>query len=184
MDLGPQAQQPQPAAAGRATSNAAFAVALLALFVALGGTAWAVADLPRNSVGSEQVRDRSLQRRDFKPGVLRRGPAGPAGPQGPVGASGPVGPPGLSGYASVTSTGPTTIAPGAYGFATAECPSGTVQLAGGQAVQGEDSLRSLVQVESFPYGTAAGGRGWQVTMRNVGTVPGVMRAYVVCARVA
>ena len=35
--------------------------------------------LPRNSVGSEQVKDRSLLARDFKRGQLPRGPAGPPG---------------------------------------------------------------------------------------------------------
>jgi hypothetical protein len=43
------------------------------------GEAAREAVLPRNSVGSEQVRDRSLLARDFKRGQLPRGPAGPPG---------------------------------------------------------------------------------------------------------
>jgi hypothetical protein len=68
-------------------------VSLLALFVALGGTSYAVAKLPKNSVGSKQLRkssvtsskvkDRSLLATDFKAGQL------PAGVQGPQGARGP-----------------------------------------------------------------------------------------------
>jgi hypothetical protein len=55
-------------------------MASVALFVALGGTGYAVSRPPRNSVGTKQlrknsvtspkVRNRSLLRRDFKPGQL------------------------------------------------------------------------------------------------------------------
>jgi hypothetical protein len=60
------------------------ALSLTALVVALLGAtplgnAAREAVLPRNSVGSEQVRDRSLRGRDFKQGQLPRGPAGPPG---------------------------------------------------------------------------------------------------------
>jgi hypothetical protein len=89
------------------------AIGYLALFVALGGTAYAVS-LPPNSVGTKQlktsavttakiakdavttgkVQDLTLQAQDFAPGVLLRGPAGdtgPIGPQGPIGLQGPTG---------------------------------------------------------------------------------------------
>jgi hypothetical protein len=71
---------------------------LLALFIALGGTSYAVVKLPKNSVhakqiaagavSSSEVKDRSLLRKDFKPGQL---PIGAQGPQGPRGAQGPAG---------------------------------------------------------------------------------------------
>lgn len=76
------------------------AVAYVALFVALGGTSYAAAKLPRNSVTSATVKDRSLLARDFKRGQLpagkagATGPQGAAGPQGPAGAQGPPGAPG------------------------------------------------------------------------------------------
>jgi hypothetical protein len=80
-------------------------VALLALFFALSGTAYA-ATLPRNSVGTAQlkrdavtsskIKDRSLLARDFKPGELR-GARGAPGTQGPSGARGPSGPAGANG---------------------------------------------------------------------------------------
>lgn len=74
-------------------------VASLALFVALGGTSYAVTALPRNSVGSTQLRtsavssskvkDRSLGVRDLSLSARTtlRGMAGPMGPQGPAGPS-------------------------------------------------------------------------------------------------
>lgn len=72
-------------------------VALVALFVALGGTSYAVSQLPANSVGSVQVRDHSLQRRDFKPGVLLNGARGPRGAEGAPGVKGDRGASGLQG---------------------------------------------------------------------------------------
>lgn len=75
---------------------------LLALFVALGGTSYAAANLPKNSVGSAQikrgavattdVKDRSLLARDFRPGQLPAGSRGATGAAGPAGATGPAGP--------------------------------------------------------------------------------------------
>jgi hypothetical protein len=70
-------------------------VACLALTVALAGTGYAATVLPRNSVGTAQlknnavtslkVKNLSLSRQDFKPGQLPAGPPGPAGPAGPAG---------------------------------------------------------------------------------------------------
>ena len=50
--------------------NPPMVVACLALALSLGGTGYAVTRLPANSVGSRQVLDYSLQRRDFRSGVL------------------------------------------------------------------------------------------------------------------
>jgi len=56
-------------------------VAYLALLVALSGTGYAATTtlLPKNSVGSAQVINGSLLKRDFKAGQLPRGPRGPRG---------------------------------------------------------------------------------------------------------
>jgi hypothetical protein len=61
-------------------------IACFGLLIVLGGTSYAaVQALPRNSVTSVQVKDRSLLARDFKAGQLPRGAPGPAGPAGPGG---------------------------------------------------------------------------------------------------
>jgi len=60
----------------------------LAVFIALGGTSYAVTKLPKNSVGSQQVKNRSLQRIDLAPNTLGSSVRGPRGPQGIAGASG------------------------------------------------------------------------------------------------
>src|SRR4051812_17045762 len=92
----------------------AMAVALLALSISLGGTGYAAVKLPRNSVGNaqikrdavtgEKVKDASLFANDFAPGQIPKGPKGDAGPQGaqgPPGAQGPAGSPGAPGPAGL-----------------------------------------------------------------------------------
>jgi hypothetical protein len=80
-------------------------VATLALVLAVTGGAYAATQLPKNSVGSKQVKDSSLKAKDFKPGQL---PAGATGPQGPAGAKGAAGPTGPAGP-SVVVTGGMTV---------------------------------------------------------------------------
>ena len=75
------------------------AVSLAALVVALGGTGYAVTQLPKNSVGTAQIKKNavtgakvkagSLDASDFKPGALSAAAAGLAGTQGPTGPEGP-----------------------------------------------------------------------------------------------
>jgi hypothetical protein len=100
-------------------------IAYLALFVALGGTAYA-ASLPANSVGTKQlktnavtaakikadsittgkVEDATLQAQDFASGVLLRGERGPTGYTGPPGRAGDRG---LTGETGLTGGVDTTI---------------------------------------------------------------------------
>lgn len=73
-------------------------VSSLALFIALGGTSYAVAKLPKNSVGEPQLRsgavtspkikDGSITPGDLAAGTAITGPRGPRGEQGPRGADG------------------------------------------------------------------------------------------------
>lgn len=75
----------------------AMCVALIALFVALGGTGYAAISLPRDSVGTAQLKDGAVTRSKISARARRalrgrhgaRGPAGPTGPVGPAtGAAG------------------------------------------------------------------------------------------------
>jgi hypothetical protein len=73
-------------------------ISCLALFLALGGTAFAATHLDKNSVGTKQlkansvtnakVKDGSLLAQDFKTGQLPKGEPGPTGDRGPQGAPG------------------------------------------------------------------------------------------------
>ena len=91
----------------RARATYANVTATLALFIALGGTSYAVAALPRNSVGpaqlrpnavgSSEIRKQAVRSSDIGNGAIRlrdvsestrdalKGQIGPPGPQGPPG---------------------------------------------------------------------------------------------------
>jgi len=76
------------------------ALALIALFVALSGTSYAAVAklLPRNTVGSAQVVNGSLQAVDLSSQARTslKGQRGPAGPKGETGTTGAQGQQGLS----------------------------------------------------------------------------------------
>lgn len=77
------------------------AMATIAVFIALGGGAYAATQLERNSVGSKQIRKGSVQLSDLSAKAKRalRGTAGATGAQGVAGPSGPAGSPGPGGPA-------------------------------------------------------------------------------------
>jgi hypothetical protein len=170
---------------------------LLALFVALSGTAYA-ASLPRNSVGTAQlkrnavtsakVKPRSLLASDFRQGQLPAGPQGPRGPEGPPGArgaegatgargaEGPRGPQGPAGAANVT------IRAGqqASGEATVTCAPGEVAVGGGGLGSG-GTLSFLALSGPTPL---AGGTptGWAISaLQPDGSPDPFARAFAVCA---
>ena len=111
------------------------AIAYLALFVALGGTSYAAANLPADSVGSKQikpgsvaasdlragavssskVKDGTLLGKDFKAGQLPSGAPGARGPAGQSGAPGPKGDAGAPGQAGAAGAPGTARAYAAFG---------------------------------------------------------------------
>lgn len=108
-------------------------VALLALFLALGGTSYAAVKLPRHSVGAAQlrkgavtsskVRNHSLRAVDFRHGQLPAGARGPKGDTGAAGAAGAQGPKGDTGT-------PGAAGPG-YHFTTGSGATGPTLSQGG-----------------------------------------------------
>jgi hypothetical protein len=86
----------------------ALVISIVALSVAIGGSAYAALKLPKNSVGTKQikanavtsakVKNRSLVAKDFKAGQV------PAGPQGVTGAQGVQGIQGVQGNAGAPAT--------------------------------------------------------------------------------
>jgi len=127
----------------RFVPSPAMVIACFALLIVLGGTGYAaVQALPRNSVTSVQVKDRSLLARDFKAGQIPRGPAGPAGAAGPAGPAGPAGASGAGArWALVRPDG--GIAAQSGGITLAAHPSsGNYLLNFGSAVTGHPILSS------------------------------------------
>jgi hypothetical protein len=177
---------------------------MLALFVALSGTAYA-ATLPRNSVGTAQlkrnavtsakVKPRTLLGSDFRQGQL---PAGPQGPQGPQGARGPEGPPGARGAEGATGArgaegpvgprgpqGPAgatnltaRIGQLGTGVVFASCNPGEVAVGGGGV--GSDVEPTFLTFSS-PSPQTGTPTGWSVAANRAdGTISQAM-AFVVCA---
>jgi hypothetical protein len=97
---------------GMKLPSPAMVVALIALLLAVGGTAYAGAKLGKNSVGSKQlkkdavtspkVKDGSLTAGDFDPGSLPEGPRGARGERGLPGPEGPQGDAGPAGRSALT----------------------------------------------------------------------------------
>jgi hypothetical protein len=91
--------------------------ATLALVFALTGGAYAAGVIPRNSVGSAQIRTGAVGSHEIKTGAVHKvdiakttiaslkGAKGDQGPQGPAGAAGPAGAPATSYFAVVSGAG-------------------------------------------------------------------------------
>ena len=124
-------------------------MSLTALFIALGGTSYAVtqldknsvrskhirngqvkrADLARNAVNSSKVGNGTLLAQDFAPGQLPRGAQGPQGIQGVQGEQGPAGENGAAdAFARVRQDG--TLQPDASGFPSQN--KGTILISKGE----------------------------------------------------
>jgi hypothetical protein len=149
----------------------AMVVAIIALLAALGGTGVAAvgALAPKNSVGSAQVIDGSLLRKDFKARQIpqgARGPAGPAGPAGAAGAAGAAGPAGPSDAFSRSVAGGVTL--GSTEVAVASLP---IPTAGKYVVWGQTSVSSADNAVSCALfaGTNFGsfGRGQFATLSRI-----------------
>jgi hypothetical protein len=181
-------------------------VSMIALFVALGGSAYAAFDLPSNSVGtkqlkngavttkklannaltSEKVKDYSLLAKDFKRGQL---PTGPPGPKGD---------PGVSGATNIVMrTGPNfTLGPDGSGGGSAQCHAGEKEKATGGGVypvtsdaypQSGTGLATIRDSYPLPAGANDGATptGWYVSVAfPSGTSPSpspTLTPYVICA---
>ena len=133
--------------------SSALLVALVALFVALGGTALA----------SGWVITRISQ---IKPSVRHQlrgnaGPQGPLGPEGPAGPTGATGPAGIPGVVMVESA-MVTLASGAVNGTFASCPAGDVALGGGW-----DGGTTPPVVATVAYNEPIGNNtAWDVTMAD------------------
>ena len=136
----------------------------IALFLALGGVSFAAATLPRNSVGTAQLRngavnsskvaDHSLRAADFARGQLVRGPQGPPGRRGPAGdGAAPQGPAGSDGAPGVPGgAGPAGLA-GARGSTGRPGPPGPQGPTGAPGTDGHLGAIVVPFNESIPAGT-------------------------------
>lgn len=189
------------------------AIAYLALFLALGGSAYAAVtvtgkNIKDGTVTGRDVKNRSLSTSELTPTALgslkgqpgpagpqgskgdrgEQGPAGPTGPGGQKGDTGPEGPQGAPGPAGPR--GPSGISGWEYQVSSpgASLPAGGV---GGTQVYCSDYKKALGGGATVTAGNAyvvrsaptSGGRGWTIWYKNTSSVSATAYAWVICANV-
>jgi hypothetical protein len=184
-------------------------VALLALFVALGGSAYAAGVLPVNSVGTAQLKGGSVTSGKVKDGTLKAGDFASnqlkAGPKGSTGAAGPAGPAGAVDASLVytraqsdarflrgglvTVVASTTVAADTEGGVSPTCPAGYQAISGGAD---STNVREVYltgfgpQVEGSSIVALSDGQhgaptAWRAFVRNYDTTTQTLKAVVTCA---
>ena len=181
------------------------AVAYVALFAALGGSAYAAVTVTGKQIKDGTITGKDVKNRSLGAGKLsasalgslagERGPAGPQGdrgpkgdpgkqgPIGPAGATGQQGPQGSPGLANIeyrVSAGK-SVAKNATVSDTVNCNSGKVALGGGAA--NFPSSESSRVVSSAPGGANGTPTGWTVQVHNDEGSAFTTFAWVVCANV-
>jgi hypothetical protein len=176
---------------GRLRPSPAMVVACIALFVALGGSSYAVTRLPANSVGPKQlkknavtgakVKNRSLTAADIKVSSLA-GVASAATAANAANATHAAAAAGLDKVTYVKTPGgvapapppdPQGNGPSTIGGGTATCPAGMFAVGGGVGV--DDNVNTSV-VDSFPDPS---GHAWTVRVDN--SDPGSAHGFTVVA---
>ena len=173
----------------------ALVVACIALLVALTGTSYAtVMNVPKNSVGTSQMKRNAVKARqlapnavrtahvlngsllaaDFKAGQLPAGAKGDKGDKGDKGAPGPVG---ISGREVVRVS--TIVAPNTQSSAQAACPSGKKVLGGAASIQGVPTGVSL-HTQVTEAGTFS---AYDAIFTNTSAIPRQLNATAICATV-
>jgi hypothetical protein len=162
-------------------------VATLALFVALGGGAYAATQLKKNSVGTRQLKNGAVTEAKLAADAqaAQRGPQGPhgeAGPKGEAGAAGAPGAPGERGAAGVEGPpgheGPSglqkvflqerayagdNVPAESDALMKVNCPTGSQAIGGGGEVQG--GFTPFLS-KPVPSGQGTVPTGWEITFYN------------------
>lgn len=172
----------------------AMVVACIALLVALGGTGYAtVLNVPKNSVGTPELKRNAVTAAKINPNAVRTGhvldgsllvadfKAGqiPQGPKGDKGEKGDTGSTGLSGVEIVQVLG--AIQSSVFDVVTAECPAGKRIIGGGAGASplAGTFYDDIAIVFSYPLTTTR----WQAVASEVNPTAGNWRlaAYAICA---
>ncbi|HEX6654011.1 MAG TPA: hypothetical protein VF072_14800 [Thermoleophilaceae bacterium] len=181
------------------------AVAYLALFAALGGSAYAAVTVTGKQIKDATITGKDVKNRSLGAGKLsasaigslagERGPAGPQGPAGPKGAPGKQGPTGSAGATGEQGPqGPTGLANVEYRVSagktvakngtvtdTVNCSSGKVALGGGAA--NFPAREASRVVSSAPGGDNGTPTGWTVQVHNEEGDQFYTFAWAICANV-
>jgi hypothetical protein len=171
------------------------AVAYLALFATLGGSAYAAVTVTGNNIKDgtitgKDVKNRSLGTKTLSTEAVNslrgqqgpvglQGPKGDGGERGPAGPTGPKGDPGVSGYQQVNAVSAFDSSPSKA--ATAYCPAGTKVIGGGAFVNATGGPVAVQSSVPLP-----GGDGWGVTAYESSAHAGTWNVYAraICATAA
>jgi Collagen triple helix repeat (20 copies) len=177
-------------------------IAMLALFLALGGTTYAASTalIGANTVASPQVVNGSLKAKDLSAKARKalkgnRGLRGFKGAQGARGATGPQGTTGIQGPKGnagatnvITRTATVSVPAGGVAAVIAVCNAGEVATGGGALLSGYFNTGPATVVRSYPSlgnseGNAGGAAPTSWTTRMYNPTGGALNAdgYVVCA---
>lgn len=132
----------------------ALVISIVALVLAAAGTGYAAATLPRNSVGTAQLKNKAVTAAKTKGDLPSAG---------------------VAGLTIAKDVG--IVAPRNAIAITFRCPSGLVAIGGG--LEAPHTLNTFL-VDSHP--TAA--RGWELGVANGGDVPESVTASVICVKPA
>jgi hypothetical protein len=182
-------------------------VAYLALFAALGGSAYAAVTVTGKNIKDGTVTGRDVKNRSLGTSKLsakavsslagQRGPAGPEGPAGPKGDRGPAGPAGPKGETGPQGpqgpagpAGPSGINGWQYqvsspGVSIPGNGDGSAQIdspSGKKALGGGGGTNSY-GVYLSTSAPVDGGAGWVVNYHNTYPTPRTVYAWVICAYV-
>jgi hypothetical protein len=181
-------------------------LALIALFFAIGGTSYAAVSLAPNSVGTRQLKNRSVTLVKIRLGAIaalrgdtgprgltgRTGSTGHTGPRGPAGArgaAGPTGPTGAQGpagtFGTVTVRSQTlSVSAGAQSGVAQTCPAGAVAVGGGASFgPSNGTSEGNVWIESSRPDPASGASptGWFTIVNNSSGTTQAVTWYAECA---
>jgi hypothetical protein len=186
------------------------AVAYLALFAALGGTAYAAVTVTGKNIKDGTVTGRDVKNRSLGTSKLsatalssltgQRGPTGPQGPKGDGGERGPAGPTGATGPQATTgpagpqgpagAQGPTGISGWEYvvtPYPGVSVPAGTTESATVICPTTKKALGGGVSKAGGGYvaetAPTNGAAGWSGQLYNPGPTSSSLYAWVICANV-
>jgi len=145
-------------------------MATIAVFLVLGGSAYAATQLPKNSVGAKQLKNGSIT----PPKLSGAAKKALQGAKGATGATGPQGPAGAAGATKVV----VRFGPVAVGQSVASCQSGEVATGGGgEALEAETWLWFTGPVQ----GNGQVPTSWEANATDASNTDTSVQAYVICA---
>jgi hypothetical protein len=170
----------------------ALVVALVALLLALSGSATAAlvttgSSIKDGTITGKDVKNRTLGSKELSKKAIssltgERGPQGPAGPRGADGLQGPAGPAGPVKLVHKQGTN-SQIAPGATAGFAVGCPESASNVVGG----GYDVGPGTPDVRVLRSEPADGGDpdgipddNWDVMVHNAGATPLTLTTYAIC----